>query len=124
MIFSEIVLGEHQISTNPDCSNGNCNARVISRKVGKIIKHENYDPAKIKNDIALIRLDRPVPLYNENPKKSAAMPICLPWDENLSARYLQEGKGSFNNYVDRILPFFEPLPPPPLILSTELLNGP
>ena len=92
LIFSEIVLGEHQISTNPDCRNGNCNARVISRKVDKIIKHENYDPKKIKNDIALIRLDRPVPLYNENPKESAAMPICLPWDEKLTARYLQEGK--------------------------------
>ena len=92
LIFSEIVLGEHQISTNPDCRNGNCNARVISRKVDKIIKHENYDPKKIKNDIALIRLDRPVPLYNENPKESAAMPICLPWDENLTARSLQEGK--------------------------------
>ena len=92
MIFSEIVLGEHQISSNPDCRNRRCYAKVTTRKVGKIIKHENYDPATIKNDIALIRLDRAVPLYNENPKESAAMPICLPWDENLTARYLQEGK--------------------------------
>ena len=52
------------------------------------------------------------------------------------------GQGAFNNYVDRILPFFAPPPcvdnfytlsvdksrhfltPSPLILSTQLLNGP
>ena len=34
------------------------------------------------NDIALIRLNEPVPLYDEDPSKSFVKPICLPWKED------------------------------------------
>ena len=34
------------------------------------------------HDIALIRLNEPVPLYDEDPTKSLVTPICLPWREN------------------------------------------
>ena len=34
-----------------------------------------------KYDIALLRLDEPVPLFEENPKKSFANPVCLPWNK-------------------------------------------
>jgi len=99
----EIVLGEHKMSSDPDCPgprsrgafrNGkkkSCLAKVIRRRVDKIINHENYDPTKIKNDIALIRLAEPVPLFKDDPKGSPAMPICLPWDDNLTARNLRDG---------------------------------
>ena len=97
------MLGEHKISSDPDCpnprkrgvfrngKNKNCFAKVIRRRVDKIINHENYDPTKIKNDIALIRLAEPVPLFKDDPKGSPAMPICLPWDDDLVARDLFEG---------------------------------
>ena len=97
------MLGEHKISSDPDCpaprkrgvfrngKNKNCFAKVIRRRVDKIINHENYDPTKIKNDIALIRLAEPVPLFKDDPKGSPAMPICLPWDDNLAARNLRDG---------------------------------
>ena len=39
------------------------------------------DGEYFRNDIALIRLDESVPLYNEDPTKSFAMPVCLPWPE-------------------------------------------
>ena len=31
-----------------------------------------------RNDIALIRLDEPVPIFSEEPSKSFAQPVCLP----------------------------------------------
>ena len=44
------------------------------------------------NDIALIRLNEPVPLYNEDPKKSYVKPVCLPWMEDNPGRDLKENK--------------------------------
>ena len=38
-------------------------------------------PRVNKYDIALLRLDEPVPLFEENPKKSFANPVCLPWNK-------------------------------------------
>ena len=94
-IFSEVLLGDWKISSDPDCTSvrgrKNCFAKRISRKVSKVIKHENYEISTIKNDIALLRLDRAVPLYDENPKISAASPICLPWKKDNLARDLIEG---------------------------------
>ena len=34
------------------------------------------------HDIALIRLNEPVPLFDEDPKKSLIRPVCLQWREN------------------------------------------
>ena len=41
------------------------------------------------NDIALIRLSEPVPLYSENPTLSGAEPVCLPWASDLAANRIQ-----------------------------------
>ena len=95
-IFSEVLLGDWKISSDPDCTSvrgrKNCFAKRISRKVSEAIKHENFDLSNYANDIALLRLDQAVPLYDENPKVSGASPICLPWDELNPARDLSEGK--------------------------------
>ena len=29
-----------------------------------------------------MRLNEPVPLFKDDPQKSSAMPVCLPWSEN------------------------------------------
>ena len=59
----------------------NCFPKRIVRKANKKIVHENYDRNTYKNDIALIRLDNPVPLYyNANKNESGVIPVCIPWN--------------------------------------------
>ena len=87
MSFREVVLGEHKLNTDPDCSGtGTCAAKKITRNIANIIKHENYDISTNANDIALIRLNEPVPLTDEGSDLSSVSPICLPWSENDYAR--------------------------------------
>ena len=84
--FREVVLGEHTLGTDPDCEETKegvkfCAPNIIKRKVAKSILHEDWNPKTIENDIALLRLDQPVPLYSEDPKLSNVHPVCLPWNE-------------------------------------------
>ena len=84
--FREVVLGEHTIGTDPDCEETPagaefCAPKIIKRKVAKSILHEDWNPKTIENDIALLRLDVPVPLYSDGPKLSNVIPVCLPWNE-------------------------------------------
>ena len=95
-VFREVVLGEWRIHSNPDCTTSlygrrTCSPRKITRKVRNFIIHENFDRRKLKNDIALLRLDQAVPLFEENPDISGASPICLPWDIDNFARDLIKG---------------------------------
>jgi len=95
----EVVLGEHVVGKDPDCNQkGNiCNAPVIRRNIDAnrdIIVHEGYEAgfkAGFKNDIALIRMDEGVPLFQEDPTISSANPICLPWSDDSYAYFLEEG---------------------------------
>ena len=59
-IYSEVVLGEHNTETDPDCSTRGCSPKALRRTPTKIIIHENYDPKEIHNDIGLIRLDQSI----------------------------------------------------------------
>ena len=82
------MFGEHVVGTDPDCKTERglkkCSPKVITRTVSKTIVHENYNTKDNKNDIALLRLNESVPLFNENPMISAVLPVCLPWsDEKL-----------------------------------------
>ena len=93
----EVVLGELKIGTGPDCNRkgDKCNPPVIRRNIDAnkdIIVHEDYDPkAQFKHDIALIRMDDAVPLFQEDPNLSAANPICLPWSDDSYAHFIEEG---------------------------------
>ena len=77
------MFGEHVVGTDPDCKTERglkkCSPKVITRTVSKAIVHENYNTKDNKNDIALLRLNESVPLFNENPIISAVLPVCLPW---------------------------------------------
>ena len=96
--FSEIVLGETIVGEDPDCwSSGSprkCLTGIIKRYISKIIVHEDYIGYKnnFQNDIALIRVDRPIPLFSEDSSLSSIIPICLPWLENDPGRNLAEGE--------------------------------
>jgi len=88
-ISREVVLGEWKTSSNPDCQQDVCAPEKITRKVAKRIIHENYtatneDDEDVngqtqRNDIVLLRLDEAVPLNSDDPSKSLASPVCLPW---------------------------------------------
>ena len=89
------MLGEFRIDTDPDCTgkgeNKKCAPPKITRNItseDQIIVHEDYKPGSNNqmNDIALIRLNEPVPLFSEDSKKSWAKPVCLPWKEDDAGR--------------------------------------
>ena len=80
------MLGEHTLGTDPDCEDGQttCNyPKIIKRKVTKQIIHEDWNAANVENDIALLRLDTPVPLFDEG--GAAVSPVCLPWKNQKNA---------------------------------------
>ena len=63
----KVILGEHTICQDPDCSTaGHCSAPIIERNVDKIIIHENYKTETGPFDIALLRLDAPIHLHSED----------------------------------------------------------
>ena len=73
-IFSEVVFGEHVVGRDPDCNGGGekrkCAPKRLTRKVAKFKAHEKFTNTKGNNkyDIALLRLEKEVPLFSENPK--------------------------------------------------------
>ena len=88
--ISQVVLGDHDLSTNPDCieddeGNRKCTNKPVQRfdvVLSDITVHEGWDPAKVKegaNDIALIRLPRPAYTALEIASGVHVVPICLPW---------------------------------------------
>ena len=72
--FSEVVLGEHVVGRDPDCNGGaekrKCAPKRLTRKVAKFKTHEKFTTTKGNNkyDIALLRLEKEVPLFSDNPK--------------------------------------------------------
>ena len=96
----EIILGDHKVGENPDCEavglrghKLHCVAPTIKKNIAKSIIHEKYssDQKTSPYDVALIRLDEPVPLYTEDPRLSSILPICLPWSLDNLARNLTDG---------------------------------
>ena len=101
--FSELILGETKVGSDPDCSGGNCLAPIIKRSVSKIVVHEDFETGQVKpkHDIALIRVNEPIPLFSEDPRKSSVIPVCLPWKENDPGRGLKEGDQLVNTGMQR-----------------------
>ncbi|KYN27230.1 Serine protease easter [Trachymyrmex cornetzi] len=64
-----VRLGEHNILTDPDCEQGYCAESVQDFLPESVIVHESYNKPEYKNDIAIIRLNKPV-IYNDDPKPS------------------------------------------------------
>ena len=66
-----VRLGEHNLKTDPDCKSEQgedcrnteciCNETPQDFKIEEVIAHTDYNiPVAYRNDIALLRLDRPV----------------------------------------------------------------
>ena len=88
--FAEVVVGDHDLSTNPECDAGKdgnfqCNNKRVQRFQmiqDDVIIHENWDIVKMvenANDIALIRLPKLVYTMYEIPNGVHVAPVCLPW---------------------------------------------
>eukprot|EP00092_Neocalanus_flemingeri_P019637 GFUD01021269.1.p1 GENE.GFUD01021269.1~~GFUD01021269.1.p1 ORF type:complete len:416 (-),score=70.22 GFUD01021269.1:95-1342(-) len=61
----EVVLGEWNVRTNPDCTSNdqNCdNPRVQKQAVAAVIVHSSYDKSQNTNDIALVKMKTEVVL--------------------------------------------------------------
>ena len=82
--ITEVVLGDHDLNTDPDCyKNSTCwkPAQRFRIKQKDITVHDNWDPNTVVNegnDIALIRLPQAAYTYYELCQASV-VPICLPW---------------------------------------------
>lgn len=74
-------LGETDLSTPIDCNYAmgekDCADKYQDISVARFIKHKQYSTSQKKNDIALVKLSKPVKL-NDNVR-----PICLPLPEML-----------------------------------------
>ncbi|KAL6425436.1 hypothetical protein ACFW04_009547 [Cataglyphis niger] len=81
---SGIRLGEHNTLTDPDCERDFCAEPVQDFVPKLIIAHEDYNKPVFKNDIAIIRLNKPA-IYNEFVK-----PICMMNDELMQKNFIGE----------------------------------
>ncbi|KAJ9596094.1 hypothetical protein L9F63_012678, partial [Diploptera punctata] len=79
-----IRLGEHNTMTDPDCENDVCADPVQDYRPAQIIAHDNYGNPSFKNDISLIRLDRPVKFTDY------VKPICMIRGEQMDKQYIGE----------------------------------
>lgn len=70
-----------------------CAAKIVSRKPAKTIIHKGYDPGRTWRgyDIALIRVDKAIPLHSENSNLSGVSPVCIPFEPDDPGRKLLEG---------------------------------
>ena len=88
--ISEVVIGDHDLETNPDCikdHNGilQCTNKPVQRfpvTPSDVTVHENWVPSNVvegANDIALVRLSKVAYTVNEIASGVHVVPICLPW---------------------------------------------
>ena len=63
--YSHVVIGDHSLRTDPDCSNGDCTQRAQNIPIDFLYKHENYNKNSFQKgfDIALIRLRTPAKMF-------------------------------------------------------------
>ncbi|KAL1460991.1 hypothetical protein WDU94_012924 [Cyamophila willieti] len=80
-----VRLGEWDVDTDPDCQNGVCAPLVQDITVVDVISHKFYsNDEHMKNDIALLRLEKP-PILNRY-----VQPICLPYGPALTRDFTGE----------------------------------
>ncbi|XP_015186796.1 PREDICTED: venom protease-like isoform X2 [Polistes dominula] len=66
-----VTIGEFNTETDPDCNSLLCGYKVRHYNISYIIKHPNYCADNFENNIALIRLERPIHF------EVTAQPVCL-----------------------------------------------
>ena len=75
---------------DPDCDSGSCNETPQDFKIEEVIAHSDYaKPVAFRNDIALIRLDRPV---NKTGTFIFYMKLYLPFRTNFIFHLLKNIK--------------------------------
>ncbi|XP_069688616.1 uncharacterized protein [Periplaneta americana] len=79
--LATVRLGELDERTDPDCSSTECADPVQDFVPSAVEVHERYDSPKFRNDVALIRLDRPAIIT------AYVSPICLPFDSLRNKTY-------------------------------------
>jgi hypothetical protein len=62
---ASVRLGELDERTDPDCDGSECADAVQDFSPIVVKVHKDYDKPKFRNDLALIRLDRPVGITGE-----------------------------------------------------------
>ena len=87
--IAEVVLGDHDLSSNPDCVKIKNVLQCTNKPVQRfyvtekdITVHQGWDAGNVvtnANDIALVRLEKPAFTAMEIASGVHVVPICLPW---------------------------------------------
>ena len=90
-LIVEVVLGEHDLTTDPDCQDpGECSkVQRFEITINDVTQHEDWDVKKVvthANDIALIRLPRLAETFFEV-SKTKVLPICLGWESGIKVKW-------------------------------------
>lgn len=72
-----VRLGEWDIESEVDCDENICSDKPMEFDIEIYMWHESYDPNQNFNDIALLKLPRPVSF------SEFISPVCLPLSEDL-----------------------------------------
>ncbi|RZC35780.1 serine protease easter-like, partial [Asbolus verrucosus] len=98
-VLALIRLGEHDVRTRTDCEQDKCAPAVQDFAPKEVIVHKNYQNPAMRNDIALIRLDRPATIHSNISKSEMenfillaafVTPICLPYGSLLTKNHVSE----------------------------------
>ncbi|XP_059053394.1 CLIP domain-containing serine protease HP8-like [Achroia grisella] len=85
--LSGVVLGEHDVRSDPDCEiiddKPNCAANVRNVGIEEVKAHPGYSPQSLFDDIAIVRLSEPADFNLDSMK-----PICLPFTKKLRDKNL------------------------------------
>ncbi|XP_067203996.1 CLIP domain-containing serine protease HP8-like [Linepithema humile] len=122
-----IRLGEHNTLTDPDCEKEYCAEPVQDFLPESIVVHEDYDKPLFKNDIAIIRLNKPA-VYNSEFINCSILindhvrVICMMSDELLKKNFVGEmaevaGWGIYDLIIFTSYRFADD-PKPSIILQT------
>ena len=85
--LDHVVIGEHNLKTNPDCADRNCAMPVQNIKVANTTIHKKYN--RDKNgyakgyDIALIRLEKPAKMFTVGENNSVVTGLLNVYITNL-----------------------------------------
>ncbi|KAG7199421.1 hypothetical protein KM043_014050 [Ampulex compressa] len=93
-----VLVGEFNTDTDPDCNSLFCGHTARNYNISYVVKHPNYQSETFANNVALLRLERPIEFT------IAAQPVCFgpkDWTMNTRMCPILVGWGKFNGQREK-----------------------
>ena len=112
--IAEVVLGDYDLGTNPDCVKTKekglqCYNKPVQRftvQESDITVHEGWKKSEVvttANDIALVRLEKAAFTAMEVASGVHVLPVCLPWGRIPKGNYARYPSGIRNRRNSRFI---------------------